>query len=269
MRDGLGDFRDCYFMGVNAHSAQQAIGSFNPLNLCLFWWRAVLRDFCGHKSLPRLIYVDLCPRQPHWSQFMLQARCTKKSAAAGGDGSWPSCGCCLLLLKCLPWLPLTTLPAWSPFSPGRCLGFSSLTSLRPVSPVLPRNPGSFLHWLHGLCYGLACVPSSLVFRPSQAGPACLLDTWWVWWEGPALSWLWTAGSPFRVLWCWQPWQVYTGSCIRLQAELLEHSIHKEWWYMISTTFTLELSYASHSKPLHEATLITRQSQGPLVTSQES
>ena len=41
---------------------------------------------------------------------------------------------------------------------------------------------------------------------------------------------------------------------------------------VSTTFTLKPSYASHSKPLHKTkhtSLVTKQSQGPLVTPQES
>ena len=42
--------------------------------------------------------------------------------------------------------------------------------------------------------------------------------------------------------------------------------------ILSTTFALKPSYASHSKPLHKTkhtSLVTKQSQGPLVTPQES
>ena len=41
---------------------------------------------------------------------------------------------------------------------------------------------------------------------------------------------------------------------------------------VSTTFALKPSYASHSKPLHKTkhtSLVTKQSQGPLVTPQGS
>ena len=133
-----------------------------------------MRDFCGHKSLPRLICVDLCPDSPSGLNLCSRQDVPRSLLLQGvmvHGGHMAALSFCSNafhgshLPHCLP-DPLSVL--------GRCLGLSSLTSLRPVSPVFPRNPGSFLHWLHVLSYGLACVPSSLVFWPSRAGPACLL-----------------------------------------------------------------------------------------------
>lgn len=81
--------------------------------------------------------LNLCSRQDVPRSLLLQGVMVHDRHVAALSCSNAFHGSHLPL--CLP-DPLAVL--------GRCLGLSSLTSLRPVSPVLPRNPGYFLHWLH-------------------------------------------------------------------------------------------------------------------------